>query len=180
MELKRLDKYLHAARAYLIVLGRMFHYSNIHSFATAFEYMKLHSKVRPCQHPATCNTCTTATACKEFQRIPHLATCTTATAGKEFQRSAVSQLIFAKQGLNFISRLGQSFVMKICNRQKVSKWTGRKRESENAHATNIQKFICFDGQMFECKKSAFAPALIPYFKSGIIMPWWAELLRHTW
>ena len=30
----------------------MFHYSNIYSFATAFEYMKLHLKVWPCPHPA--------------------------------------------------------------------------------------------------------------------------------
>ena len=30
----------------------MFHYSNIRSFATAFEYTKLHSKVRPRLHPA--------------------------------------------------------------------------------------------------------------------------------
>ena len=47
--------------------------------------------------------------------------CAAATAYKEFHRSIVSQLIFAKQGLNFISRLCQSFVMKIYNRLKVSK-----------------------------------------------------------
>ena len=80
-----------------VALGRKFHYSNIRSFATAFKYMKLHSKVWPCPHPVN------------KERVPLL------LHAKNF---AVSQLIFAKQELNFISRLGESFVMKICNRQK--------------------------------------------------------------
>ena len=60
----------------------MFHYLNIRSFATAFECMKLHSKVWPCPHPAI------------KKCVPLLL-----HACKEFHRSAVSQLIFAKQGL---------------------------------------------------------------------------------
>ena len=35
-----------------------------------------------------------------------------------------------------------------------------KRELENAHAANIRTFIRLDGQMFECKKLAFVPALV--------------------
>ena len=51
-----------------LVLGWMFHYSNIRSFATAFEYMKLHSKVRPCLHPASKGCVLLLHACKEFHK----------------------------------------------------------------------------------------------------------------
>ena len=112
-----------------LVLGRMFHYLNICLFATAFEYMKLHSKVWPRLHPAITGHVPLLLHAKNFTKVPFL----------------------SKQELNFVPRLGQSFVMKICNRQKVSKWTSRKCELENTHETNIRTFVHFDGQMFECK-----------------------------
>ena len=75
----------------------MFHNSNIRLFATAFEYIKLHSKVWSCPHPAIKGR---HKLTKFFKIVNYFA-----IVCKEFHKSAVSQLIFAKQELNFISRL---------------------------------------------------------------------------
>ena len=50
----------------------MFDYSNIRLFATAFEYMKLHSKVRPHLHPAIKGFVLLLLHAKNFKEVPFL------------------------------------------------------------------------------------------------------------
>ena len=97
------------ARAHLYEAKRQ-----IHGMRNKISYMKcsiIRTFVRLLLHSNTCN---------YIQRFGHapilqLKGVYCCYCMQRIHRSAISPLIFAKQGLNFISRLGQSFVMKIYN-----------------------------------------------------------------